>query len=43
MRYLVLVAFDWLPAHHHVGDFITTTPEAAAPLVAKGWLAPYFD
>lgn len=38
MRYLVLVAFSWPPATLTVGQFITTTPEQAAPFLAKGWL-----
>ena len=39
MRYVVLVAFPWPPDTLEVGDYLTTTPEAAAPFVAKGWLA----
>ena len=40
MRYRVLIAFSWPPDSLKVGDYLTTTPEAAAPFVAKGWLTP---
>ena len=38
MRYLVLVAFPRPPAFLEAGDYLTTTPEHAAPFLAKGWL-----
>lgn len=40
MRYLVLIAFSWPPSEFKVGDYLTTTPEAAAPFLAAGWLTP---
>lgn len=40
MEYIVLVAFSWPPDTLSVGELVTTTPEAAAPFLALGWLTP---
>ncbi|GAB2865880.1 hypothetical protein [Hymenobacter ruber] len=41
MTYIVLKDFTWPPGPpHHAGETIMTTPEAAAPLLAAGLLAP---
>ena len=40
MRYLVLIAFACGPSWLEAGRYLTTTPEAAAPFLANGWLTP---
>ena len=40
MRYLVLIAFSWPPDDLEAGSYLITTPEAAAPFLAAGWLTP---